>query len=353
MYDYVKQHNWAKLRVGIVGTVAFLTVFFAVMFAGNIEKMFVPRVMINAMADDVKGLREGSPVWFSGVEIGAVKSIEFTMQQKVKFEMMIASDSLKYLKKDSKANIMTLGLLGDKYVEITPGTKDASALTPGDTISGSTQVEINDVVQTSQASIAKITDFISKLEEILRNIREGKGTVNKFFKDPALYDNLKETTAELKALAGKMDHGEGTVGRLLNEDNVYVDLSSSAKDIRLFAETLKGSEGTLNKLIKDPSLFDRFMRASESLDEFTQRLASSEGTLNKLIEDKKLYDNIAAASGKLNLILDKIERGEGLAGSMVSDDELSKELRSTIGELNLLIKDMKKDPNKYFKFSIF
>ena len=70
MYDYVKQHNWAKLRVGIVGTAAFLTIFSAVMFAGNIEKLFAPRVMIIAMADDVKGLREGSPVWFSGVEIG-------------------------------------------------------------------------------------------------------------------------------------------------------------------------------------------------------------------------------------------------------------------------------------------
>jgi phospholipid/cholesterol/gamma-HCH transport system substrate-binding protein len=353
MYDYAKQHNWAKLKVGIVGTTAFLTVFFAVMFAGNIEKLFAPRVMVTAMADDVKGLREGSPVWFSGVEIGAVKKIEFTVQQKVRFVMMIAPDSLKYLKKDSRANILTLGLLGDKYVELTPGTKDAPALKPGEAISGITQTEINDVVQTSQESIAKITDFIVKLEEILKNIRQGKGTVTKFFKDPLLYDNLKETTDELKALAGKVNHGEGTVGRLLNEDNVYVDLSSSVEDIKLFAETLKGSEGTLNKLIKDPSLFDRFQRASESLDTFSHRLASSKGTLNKLIEDKRLYDNVTAASGKFNVILDKIDRGEGLAGSLVSDDELSKELSSTLEELNVLIRDIKENPDRYFKISIF
>jgi len=326
MYDYVKQHNWAKLKVGIVGTIAFLTVFFAVMFAGNIEKLFVPRVMITAMADDVKGLREGSPVWFSGVEIGAVKSIEFTMQQKVRFAMQLSADSLKYLKTDSRANIMTLGLLGDKYVEITLGSKDAPTLKPGEMLSGSTQVEINDVVQTSQASIARITDFIGK---------------------------LTEATNELKALTGKIDHGKGTVGRLLNEDNIYVDLSSSVEDVKLFAETLKSSEGTLNKLIKDPSLYDRFQRASESLDTFSQRLASSEGTLNKLIEDKRLYENVTAASGKLNVILEKIDRGDGLAGSLVSDDELSKELKSALKELNVLIKDIKENPNRYFKFSIF
>ncbi|HDL20962.1 MAG TPA: MCE family protein [Nitrospirae bacterium] len=353
MYDYVKQHNWAKLKVGIVGTIAFLTVFFAVMFAGNIEKFFVPRVIITGMADDVKGLREGAPVWFSGVEIGAVKSIEFTMERKVRFKMMIASDSLKYLKEDSKANILTLGLLGDKYVEITPGTKDASALKPGDTISGSTQIEINDVVQTSQASIAKITDFIGKLEEILLNIRQGKGSVSKFFRDPSVYDNIEEATNELKALTGKVSHGKGTVARLLNDDNVYVDLSSSVNDIKIFAKTLKASEGSLNKLIKDPSLFDRFQKASESLDTFTQRLVSSEGTLNKLIEDKKLYENVTSASGKLNVILEKIEKGEGIAGSLVSDDELSKELRSTLEGLNALMKDIKENPKRYFKFSIF
>ena len=319
MYDYVKQHNWAKLKVGIIGTVAFLTVFFAVMFAGNIGELFTSKVMIAAMADDVKGLREGSPVWFSGVEVGAVKSIEFTIQHKVRFEMLIVSECLKYLKEDSKANILTLGLLGDKYVEITPGTKDASALKPGDTINVSTQIEINDVVQTSQASIAKITDFISKLEEILKNIRHDKGSVSKFFRDPSVYDNLKETTDELKALAGKAGHGEGTVARLLNEDEVYVDLASSVEDIKLFAETLKGSEGTLNKLI----------------------------------EDKKLYENITAASGKLNVILEKIDKGEGLAGSLVSDDELSKELRSTLEALNVLIRDIKENPKRYFQFSIF
>jgi phospholipid/cholesterol/gamma-HCH transport system substrate-binding protein len=319
MYDYVKQHNWAKLKVGIIGTVAFLTVFFAVMFAGNIEELFTSKVMIAAMADDVKGLREGSPVWFSGVEVGAVKSIEFTMQHKVRFEMLIVSESLKYLKEDSKANILTLGLLGDKYVEITPGTKDASALKPGDMINVSTQIEINDVVQTSQASIAKITDFISKLEEILKNIRHGKGSASKFFRDPSVYDNLKETTDELKALAGKAGHGEGTVARLLNEDKVYVDLASSVEDIKLFAETLK----------------------------------ESEGTLNKLIEDKKLYENITAASGKLNVILEKIDKGEGLAGSLISDDELSKELRSTLEALNVLIRDIKENPTRYFQFSIF
>lgn len=353
MYDYVKQHSWAKLKVGVVITIALLIVFLSVMFAGNIEKLFVPRTEVYAMVEDVKGLRDGSPVWFSGVEIGAVNSIEFTGQHMVKVGMSIIADALKYLKKDSRANIMTLGLLGDKYVEITPGSNEAAGLKSGDTITGKTQIEIQDVVQTSQASIAKISDFVSSLEEILLRIEKGEGTISRFIQDPAVYDNLKDTISELTAVVKKMDAGDGTISRLLNEENLYIDLASSVKDIRLFARSLEGSEGSLNKLIKDPSLYDRFQKAAISLDAFTNKLATSKGTLNRLIEDESLYVNINSASEKLNRVLARIDNGEGLMGSLVKDDELSGELKATLRELNVLIKDIKENPKHYFKFSIF
>ena len=48
-----------------------------------------------------------------------------------------------------------------------------------------------------------------------------------------------------------------------------------------------------------------------------------------------------------------ISNGDELAGSLVSDDELSKELSSTLEELNVLIRDIKGNPNRYFKISIF
>lgn len=353
MYDHVKQHKWAKLRVGIVITVALIIVLLAAMFAGNIEKLFTPRVVIYAMVHDVKGLREGSPVWFSGVEIGSVKRIKFTGQQKVRVAMSIVTETLKYLKKDSSANIMTLGLLGDKYVEITPGSNEADGLKAGDTIAGRTQTEIQDVVQSSQDSMAKISEFVSRLEEILVKIDKGQGSVSRFIRDPAVYENLKEAVKELTMLVRKIENGQGTMGRLLNEDTLYTDVASSVKDIKLFAQSLKKSEGTLNKVINDPSLYDRFQKASTSLDTFTQKLASSKGTVNKLIEDDSLYENLNSASEKINKVLDRIDNGQGLMGSLVKDDELSKELKSTIKELNVLIKDIKENPSNYFKFSIF
>jgi phospholipid/cholesterol/gamma-HCH transport system substrate-binding protein len=86
------------------------------------------------------------------------------------------------------------------------------------------------------------------------------------------------------------------------------------------------SSGTLRKMIEDPALYDKLLTATASVEEF---------------------------SGKLNAILEKIDKGEGVAGTLVQDKELSKELKETVAEIRDLLKDIKEDPKKYFKFSIF
>jgi phospholipid/cholesterol/gamma-HCH transport system substrate-binding protein len=319
MYDYVKQARWAKLKVGLVITIAILVIFLAIMFAGNIEKMFAPRIEIYASFDDVKGLREGSPVWFSGVEIGVVKDIQFTIQRDITVDMIIFKDTLTYLKKDSMAQILTLGLLGDKYIEISTGSKEAAGLQVGDKILGTGQIEIQDVVETGQESIASLGEFISMLESVLSKIEKGDGTVAKFIQDPAIYNNLRKATSDLSKVISKIDSGEGSISKLLNEDAFYKDISVLAGEMKAFAE----------------------------------KLQTSEGSLNRMIEDKSLYENIDAVSERLNKILAKIEDGQGFVGSLVNDDELAGELKTTLRELNSLIKDVREHPKRYFKFSFF
>lgn len=353
MYDYVKQHRWRKLRVGIVITVAVGIVLFTVMFAGNIEQVFAPKAKFYATFTDIRGLREGAPVWFSGVEIGSVKSISFNTEKMIEVEMSVSTEALRFFKQDSRANILTLGLLGDKYVEITPGSRETEALRPGGVIGGQTTIEVQDIVRTGQESIAKITEFVGILDGILIKIEKGEGTISRLLNDPALYDNLKDTTEETARLIKKIESGKGTIGRLLNDDAIYRDIASSAKDISMFAKSLRDSQGTLNKLINDPTLYDRFQKASENLDAFTGRLNASSGTLNRLIEDDSLYGNVNSVSEKVDRLLGRIEKGEGLAGKLVQDDELVHELKSTLNEMNTLIKDIKENPRKYFKFSIF
>src|SRR5512143_3249972 len=302
MFDSHKHVTWAKLRVGIVITLGLAVIFFAILFAESIVRLFTPQATVYAEFSDVKGLRSGAPIWFSGVQIGSVKSLRFEKGEKITAALGIDKSSLSYLKKDSVSSILTMGLLGDKYVEMSPGSREAPSLHPGDTISGSPRLEISE---------------------------------------------------ELKRVIEDVQTSKGSIARLLRDDTLYRDLSASVKDIKVFAAMLKSSEGTISKVIKDPALYDRFVTASKSLDSFSEKLATSRGTVNKLVEDASLYENMNGAAIRLNAILEKIDRGEGSVGTLITDRQVADELRSTLKEINTLAKDMKEHPKKYFSFSLF
>jgi phospholipid/cholesterol/gamma-HCH transport system substrate-binding protein len=257
---------------------------------------------VYASFSDIKGLRSGAPVWFSGVQIGSVKSLRFERGEKITTALAIDKSALSYLKKDSVSSILTMGLLGDKYVEMSPGSREAAPLEPGDTISGSLRPEIAD---------------------------------------------------ELKRVIEGAETSKGSLARLLREDTLYRDLSASVKDIKVFAAMLKSSEGTISRVIKDPALYDRFVKASKSLDSFSEKLATSRGTVNKLVEDASLYENMNGAASRLNAILEKIDKGEGSVGTLITDRQVADELRSTLKEINALARDIKEHPKKYFSFSLF
>jgi phospholipid/cholesterol/gamma-HCH transport system substrate-binding protein len=302
MFDSPKHITWAKVRVGIVITMGLAVIFFAILFSGGIQQLFIPQAVLYAEFSDVKGLRPGAPIWFAGVRIGSVKALRFVHVEKLVATLTVERSALTYLKKDSEATILTMGLLGDKYVEVSTGSRESAPLEPGDTIRGSPRPEI---------------------AEELKRVIEGVGT------------------------------SKGSLARLLREDTLYRDLSTSVRDIRVFAEMLKASDGTIGRIIKDPALYDRFLRASDSIDAFAEKLATSRGTVNRMVEDPSLYENINSAAVRLNAILGSLEKGEGSLGTLITDRQVADELRSSLKEFNALMKDMKENPKRYFSFSVF
>lgn len=319
MFDRDKNLMWSKLKVGLVITLASFILFITVFFAGTIENIFLPKVELKAQIKDVKGLRIGAPVWVSGIEVGSVKGIRLHPEYGTVVTLSIRKDALEYIEKDSLASVLTMGLLGDKFIELSPGTPQAGQAGPGDMLKGTAQIEFGDVMDTAVASISKMADFISKLESLVEKIEKGEGTLNKFLTDPSLYEELRKTT----------------------------------KSLSLTLEDMRSSRGSLGLLLKDPSLYNKMLSTTNSFEEFGKRLNESSGTIKKLTEDPELYDNLNRTSKQLSSILERIDKGEGIAGSLVSDSELSKELKDTIKELKDLTKDIKENPKKYFKFSVF
>ena len=353
MYEVKKQLAWSALKVGTVITVGLITLLITVFFAGNIEQILSPKEIVKFDIADVGGLRRGSPVWFAGLEVGGVKSIDLHPEHGTVVTILINRDVMKYLRKDSRAIIQTMGLLGDKYVELGHGTPGARPLSPGDMISGMTELNIQKVMATGAISLQKLNEVIEHLGSLAVKIEKGEGTLALLLSDPSLYNNLKDASARIASVAADVQKGKGTLGKMIEDDRLYDKMLSTADSFESFGLTLKNSQGTLNRLIADSTLYDRLLGAASSIEEYSLKLNNGKGTLNRLAEDPRLYENLALASEHLSSILRSVDSGKGTAGTLVRDEELARELADTIREMRALIADIRKNPRNYFKFSVF
>jgi len=292
MFDMKKHLMWSKMKVGLVVTVALVIILITVIFAGSLENLFAKNITLFAQVQDVRGLRSGSPVWLAGIEIGSVKNIRLDAKNGTIITMAIRSDAADFIMKDATATVMTMGLLGDKYVELTHGSEESGKVTPNDILKGKVQLELGDLYEATSSSLAKVSGVLEQVGLLVRKIDQSQGTLGKLLTDPSVFNNLKEATRSL---------------------------SVTLKEI----ET---SQGTLKQLVKDPSL----------------------------------YTNLDKASKNLNSVLEGIDAGKGTAGKLLKDEEMARDLKQaltglnkSVNELQGLIKDIKANPKKYLKFSVF
>jgi phospholipid/cholesterol/gamma-HCH transport system substrate-binding protein len=353
MYDLKKQLAWSKLKVGAVISIALIVLLAAVFFAGGIEAIISPKETITAHFKDVRGLRKGSPVWLAGIEIGSVKSISLDPKYGTLVTISISKKILPYLKEDSRATIQTMGLLGDKYIELVSGSPASRTLRPGEMITGIPEAGIQDMVASSGALMQKMDNLVGQLGDLADMIGKGKGTIAMLLRDPLLYNNLRDATKELALITADLRDRKGTLGKLVGDDILYRRLLSATESFEKFGTKLNQGGGTLNRLAEDNTLYERLLGTAESLEKFSLKLNKGPGSLNSLVEDPQLYNNLAEAAVRLNSMLRRVEEGGGAAGALLSDEEVARELKDTVRQLRELTEDIKARPGRYFKFSIF
>jgi phospholipid/cholesterol/gamma-HCH transport system substrate-binding protein len=367
MFEQEKQLRWSKIKVGLVISLAILILFLAVFFAGKIEILFSPKMLLKAQFRDVKGLRKGAPVWIFGTEVGSVQAIDLDPIYRTIVTVSINKSVRDLIKKDSTASIMAMGLLGDKYMELTTGSPAAEPVESGEMIQGMAQVELTDIAATGAMTIEKTADLVKRIDMLVQKIEKGEGTVAKFIMNPSVYDNLDKSTRTLSILLEDIKTSRGTLKRMIEDPELYDRMLSAASSIEGFSKKLNDSTGTLTKLLEDPELYEKLVAASSSIETFSRKLNEESGTLKKLVQDPELYDNLNRVSRNLASILTRLDRGEGVAGTLIRDNEMALDLKETLGkfkeltaemgqlaeELKLLTKDIKENPKKYFKFSVF
>jgi phospholipid/cholesterol/gamma-HCH transport system substrate-binding protein len=352
---------WAQVKTGIFIVVALLLFAGGVLLMGNKTKMFVPKGKLSLIMTDVAGLKAGAPVWLSGVDVGVVTSIGFERPEQtneVEIILEVEKESLKKIGKDSVITVKTRGLMGEKYVDITPSRHVVTV--PETRVYGTNVPKLDDVMQKAGSAFDRLNATMDKMAN-------GEGSMGRLIADPKLYENLVKLISELNSFVSTANKGEGTLGKLNQSPELYDKLMRTMTHAELTLNDFQHADGTLHKLIYDRVLYDRLIslseksaQAAEDVRELNKKLTSKEGSIGKLLSDREFYDKGIALIERADRsvrafeeVANRVNSGQGSAGKPVNEQVLYEKMNKVVDDMDQLLKDIKANPKRYLRISVF
>lgn len=237
------------LKVGAFFTALTIVLMVMIISIGKENSMFNPKVDIRARVPNVSNLKEGSYVELKGIRIGTVTGIKIVSEDEVEILMNVLESELKWIKKDSRVSISTAGLVGDKYVEVYKGTKEAGKFDPEKNIlTSEAAVGFSEIINKGD-SIAKITErILVKLDSVMTKIDDGQMLVSTITNLNRAASNMEAVTAELK---------QARMSQMVsNVNSSMVNMSRATSSLERVITRVEKGPGTLNSLIYDDSVHD-------------------------------------------------------------------------------------------------
>jgi len=261
-----------KIKVGLFVLVGAGVLAVAIVILGKIN--IRPGYKFDVVFDDISGLTTDSPVRIAGVKVGKVLSFEITPDGKALVTVWL--DKKYRVHHGCIVRVVSTGVIGTKYLQITAGVLDNPLVKSGETIKGLASVSI---------------------EEILESLKPGTG-------EEPLGGVLREAIENIRSITEKIDMG------IEDKD----DIKSIVKNIRDFTATLKNRSADLDKALNEfPELVSSAKKAFEGIQELTDKLSSSEGALGTLVNDKEVADgvketvsNLKSATKSAKKVLDRM-----------------------------------------------
>jgi phospholipid/cholesterol/gamma-HCH transport system substrate-binding protein len=351
-----KRLAWAELRVGILVITSFAILTFAIILIGGKAGFFTRTYDLRTYLPSASGLKKGSLVWVAGIEAGNVHSVDFSSspdpRRAVQVTMRVTRNFQRAIREDSVASLGSIGLLGDKYLDISRGTDASPMITPDGEIRSSSEADIKKIIQNSNDLVANLGDLVDKINAITSKIDKGQGTIGKFINDPSLYNKLNQTVEEAQGVVAKLKSGDGSLGKFINDPELYRHLNNTLARVDSVMSKVENGEGTLGKLIHDKSLYDRTNLVLEDVKTVSGRLARGEGFLGRLSKEDALYVQFRDTVQKLDELASRINRGEGTLGKLATDQALYNNLNTAITELVKLLYDFRQDPKRFLRIKV-
>jgi phospholipid/cholesterol/gamma-HCH transport system substrate-binding protein len=330
-----------EVRAGLFVMISFVLVGALILVMGRERQIFARQSEFFALFTDVKGLSAGAPVRMGGIPVGRVDNVGFSKDRsdlRVRVRLLINDSFLERVRDDSKVNIDTQGLLGDRFVSISGGA-GPTQLKPGGQITSVEVADIHQVMMRAQTAVDNTTQITERINQALeglspdtfRNVASASQSIAEIFKaikteegfahrliyseaeGKKLMDSVTSTSKDISELAREIRTGKGVlhalvyseggekaVQKIFDASEGVASASHHLSDLILAAKSGKGLIHDLIYTDIEPGMVAKRMEevlislatTANNLKTTSNALAQGTGTLGALIIDPKLYDNL-------------------------------------------------------------
>jgi phospholipid/cholesterol/gamma-HCH transport system substrate-binding protein len=302
----------------------------------------------------------GAPVRLDGVEIGNVESIKLLPRtpghvpdknKNIEVGMRVDRRYQNDILTDSAASLVTEGLLGNRYVNVSRGLTGVP-IKEGQEVPGTEEKAMKEVVERSAEVLGNLQALSQDVRDLISGVKEGQGSLGKLLTDDQAYRHLNSILAKGDELVGNVQAGQGSLGKLVVSDEMYNKVDKGLDNVNVILADVRAQKGTIGKLLYDPTLYDQFKETISNSNSFISDVRAGRGSLGKLATDETLYNklrdtstNLAAASAKLN-------ENTTTAGKLFSDPQLYDNLTGMLGDMRLLLGDFRQNPKKFLRIKV-
>jgi len=269
---------------------------------------------VDVVFDNVAGLNKEAEVMIAGVKVGNVEDISLKDGKALVILRIMPGIRLE---KDVIASIKTHGILGDKFIEIIPGTRGEPYLEAGQEIDRVQRqadldkllLELGNItndVMTVTASLRKVIggeEGEANLQKIIENTRDLSGNLNDLVRKndekfsmmvesfTKASEGMEKTFTALSEITGRINKGEGTVGKLVNDESVFDHLDKTVASLNEITAKINEGKGSIGKLVNDEETVDTLNASLKSIDK-------SMGSLDNLVSKADQFHTFLSYRGE-------------------------------------------------------
>jgi phospholipid/cholesterol/gamma-HCH transport system substrate-binding protein len=274
---------------------------------------------VTAIFDSVAGLDNKSPVRVAGVRVGKVADIRLRPDGKAEVTLEVDRDVK--LHQNAGAHVANLGLLGEKYVELDPGSPNLPVLPeePQVVLRGSQPASMDDVTNQVSAIAADVKAITTSLRGVMAGPQGQQRLVD-------IVENVREITSQVRSLiATNRSNVDATMANAREiTAQLKNDIPKLADSIERVANQLNGTVGEnrqdVHAVVENLKDLSRDLRTTtDNLNSITGQVKSGEGTVGKLIYSNETHDKLTAALASVESGVNELKNTLGRANRIGMD----------------------------------